>query len=327
MKKGIPLLFAVILCLGLVSCGNSKYAKYEEVINALEEERYEDAVSEIYRLYLKNNGKENSDKADKGEALTTPEVEMWQERAVGEYKAYSYDENKPLQNILLNADGTCTVEGKNYTWDFEKYNGAYRCEADYAHISIMEGDKKIYNFSVYLREEDYVSGDLGVCQEDGSTAYVRGVYYNLNDLMVVELTLDNWQEYFEVVETVDVYKNSFDEITEMSIRKYYLLKEEYGYVNTYFTKVAIEHTSQQVRQMITVDPENQTYTWGEVTHTYDPSSPITSSMCNLYINDKNYFGTQISETYVSTFPESETYQYINYGMTRLKGELYCVPQK
>ena len=64
MKKIIALLLVAILCFSLASCGNKdkeKYEKYDELIQLLEEEKYQEAIAEINKLAEsneKNDGKE-----------------------------------------------------------------------------------------------------------------------------------------------------------------------------------------------------------------------------------------------------------------------------
>ena len=84
--------------------------------------------------------------------------------------------------------------------------------------------------------------------------------------------------------------------------------------------------------MITIVIEELTYEWGEVTYTYDPSDPYVTEMYSQYFEDEegerySRYGTQVSSTYIDTFPEDEVYQDINFEMTRLQGTIYCVPVK
>ena len=347
MKKIIALLLVVLMCLSLVGCnaGTAKYAKYMGIINALEKKDYEGAMEEIYQMYLEDGGEDNTSDADVSskpgdtssedetssvvEAEITPEVEMWLERAPGEYMGYNYDEEAP-ENFVLNADKTCTIWGGDYTWDFQKnWDGSeYYCYDTYTYVYVFDGETKVYEISLNLQEEDYITAYLYTVDEEGYTDSTDGYFFNMADLQVIELTIDNWQDYFEYVEDGEVTYDSFGDPDGAQIDTYYLLKEEYGYVLTNLSSVAIEYVEQNVRQMITIDVEELTYEWGEVTYTYDPSDPYVTEMYSQYLSDETYrYGTNVSYTYIDEFPEDEVYQDINFEMTRLQGTIYCVPAK
>lgn len=338
MKKTIALLLAVMMCLSLVACnaGNSKYAKYMTIINALEAKDYEGAVEEIYQMYLEDEGitEEGEGTADgedeSSEIVTaiTPEVEFWRERVPGEYIGYWHDEDVELAEITLNADGTCTVNGNAYTWDFEKsWDGSvYYCYETNANVMIYDGDTLVYQLYPSLQEQGYVSASLNAVDEEGNINWTDGRYYNSNDLMFIELTVDNWLDYFEEVEYAEMRRNSFDEITDIYIEKCYLLKEEYGYVITDLSDVAIEYTYQAARKAITVDLESETYVWGEVTRTYDPYT-TTSEMNGRWMYEESCYGFCFTSNYVDEFPEDEIDTVISLEMNRLKGTIYCVPVK
>ena len=68
MKKIISMLLVVVMCLGICACASEEeklYEKYEDIIEALEDEDYEDAVKEIYKLYEKSDAKEEENKEEK----------------------------------------------------------------------------------------------------------------------------------------------------------------------------------------------------------------------------------------------------------------------
>ncbi len=72
MKKIIALLLLAVMCLSLVACGKKEekekitlYNKYETIIQMLENEKYEEAIYEIYGIYNSNQNSSNDEETDK----------------------------------------------------------------------------------------------------------------------------------------------------------------------------------------------------------------------------------------------------------------------
>lgn len=101
------------------------------------------------------------------------------------------------------------------------------------------------------------------------------------DLYVaVEITLDNWQEYFEIVYREEWLENAFGELTDLTYSYYFQLREEYvdriysGSLSQESTQDESGHTIKQMAQSkidveigstktlyrVALDPENRTYT-------------------------------------------------------------------
>lgn len=321
MKKWIAMLLAAILCLSLCACGSSKYEKYDTIIDALEQKDYEGAIEEIYKLYLAENGGEaggdDQDPTDESEA--DPDMLKWQELAPSEYIAKSYNEDKPVDNFTLNADGTCLVEGKSLNWLLDS------ADENYAAINVMDGMVKAYRINLNLYEEGYVTASLGFFQDEYSTSGVDANFFRSANLTAIELTVDNWQDYFEPYEHISITKNSFGEITGIDVSRYMVVKEAYGFVVADLSKVAVEYTYSDVRQKVTADPNAGTYTLGEIVDTYGPYGPTTSSMYGRHSDDGVHrYGMSCGSFYIGKFPEDEVSVRTDLTMTRLMGTIYVV---
>lgn len=71
------------------------------------------------------------------------------------------------------------------------------------------------------------SGNAGTGNEENQNVQDGGENEEL-EFETIELTIDNWQEYFEIKDIVKVYRDEFDEITSaMVINQYVCVKEEY----------------------------------------------------------------------------------------------------
>lgn len=67
---------------------------------------------------------------------------------------------------------------------------------------------------------------------NGSNANIQtesnnGTNTNSKTEKEVEITVDNWQEYFEIKREVNVHRDAFDEITSVGISEHFTIKEEF----------------------------------------------------------------------------------------------------
>ncbi len=83
----------------------------------------------------------------------------------------------------------------------------------------------------------------------------------------VQLTMDNWQDYFEIVEKEEPQKNRFDEVENIFFTNYLVLKNGYEIfepsVGNEYTDIDIEYSYDTEKRWYTLD-ENGVATWGEV---------------------------------------------------------------
>lgn len=96
---------------------------------------------------------------------------------------------------------------------------------------------------------------------------------------VVELTLDNWQDYFEltVVEYYDL--NAFGEVEKLELQQHLCVKEEYAdHVDCENVAFEIQPTLQTVQ--ITLNTADQSYTSGEVIEEFMDDSPEIVELFN-----------------------------------------------
>ena len=326
MKKWMTALLVAMMCISLCACGNSeaeaKYEKYKTLIDALENEDYEGAVMEIYKLYEANQGGE-AETNEQGEAVeqtTTADAnkEMWQAQIPGEWLAYSYDEDVELDDMVFNEDGTCVINGESLTWEVEN---AYETDA---RVLAKNGEKSVYRISLSRHYDyGYYYANLGVMNEDGSSTSTNATYYYADDYTVLELTADSIMDYFEVEEVFNVRKNSFGEMESIDVYRYLVLKEEFGRVNPSLSHVAVEYSYDNFRQMVTVDVDTKTYELGEITYEYNTSTN-TTRMNTQHLDDVERYGLSWGSFYVDEFPQDEVSTYANYKIERLLGTVYCL---
>lgn len=105
--------------------------------------------------------------------------------------------------------------------------------------------------------------------ETGSTVYVSEADYELFAPEIIELTMDNWAEYFELRECFNLYTNDFGEMQSFSIGYGLFLKEEYIDRLENITDVSFEVEADRALYPVNVDEATGEYTLGESNSSYN----------------------------------------------------------
>ena len=91
-------------------------------------------------------------------------------------------------------------------------------------------------------------------------------------VLEIEITLDNWDQYFEYIPYGYSYiKNSFGETTHFNIIGGIKLKDAYTVAEGYNSEVAFELTTQREKRSCTANFDTLEITFGEVTSTREAS--------------------------------------------------------
>lgn len=124
--------------------------------------------------------------------------------------------------------------------------------------SELEKYEKYETLIDYLEAEDYesalaemvkISGNADILendeqendeQEDGEQEDTQQSEAEPVEQMI-EVTLDNWQDYFEIQTQMDLYRNDFGEIDNPRLSYRLKLKEEFANDSTTYCKVAFEY--------------------------------------------------------------------------------------
>lgn len=106
-------------------------------------------------------------------------------------------------------------------------------------------------------------------------------------LISVEITMNNWHNYFELCEYTDFKENSFGEIDDAQTYWSLVSKDEYT-VDTSNCDVTLEFTYTQDTVASTIDMESKTVIYGEVTDNWT-SEPKVETMNGVgqYIGEKS----------------------------------------
>ena len=331
MKKFLAFALVLVMCLAITSCGASEkeelYDKYEKVIEALEDKDYEEAVGEIYELYQKDeeeteDGKWGGSKDDEDETeeeKIDPEIEAMKAAIPGEWIPTTYAvEDKGLTNMTFNEDGTVTVNDESYTWEIKDMYSTY------GNISIKTGDTDVYTLSFSKYDDGSYRIGFNEYVDENSSNYI-GEFYRAADYTKLEITAENWDNYFEIIETSEISKNAFGEAEEIYVNFDMVLKEEYGKVNDSISKTVLEYSYKDIRVKYSADLASGSYTMGGVVDDYADSEPYTSTttLYNMhYEDDVQRYGMDYGSIYIDEFPEDEVWINKDFSIIRLVSTIY-----
>lgn len=173
-----------------------------------------------------------------------------------------------VATITLQEGGTCIYKGESAKWEYV---------AD-------------LNQFIFTLDKNGVSGTLEIAEENGNTVlkYNTEIYYRPSDFAVkdkeyvyegntysckkeIEITLDNWEQYFEIVENTDWRKNAFGEAENLNISYDFKVKDEYkNTIAANDTEIAVEIHADKILIDIDLDLSAERFTYlDEVNETYD----------------------------------------------------------
>lgn len=312
MKKILVWLLVLTMALSLLGCG-------KEPVEIEDEPYYGDEFIPIPSIDPVVPDIEN-------EIEIAPEVAYWTERIAGEYIG-CYFEVGELERIVMNADKTCTVGGKNYTWEFRKHatDPKYICSEDSALLDVYDGDTVVYEMNTSVSPIGFFS----LTVENPTHSTPSGLFFNTNEFDVVELTTDNWLDYFEYAEYVRPFRDDSGEVHTLNIHSVYQVKEAYSYATTgYFPDVCIDYTFYQVQQKYTADPVTCTYEWGEVISRDGPREGYMDEMDRLFVEDLlDCYGFNFVSTDIEKFPEGKVSRETDCQMNNISGVIALYPKQ
>lgn len=105
--------------------------------------------------------------------------------------------------------------------------------------------------------------------ESGSTVLVSEADYEQFVPDVIEITMENYEEYFELRESIELYANEFDEVEAYYIGYGLFLKDEYVSRLANLQDVSFELEADQEFRVVELDEATGAYTVGEVYEDYN----------------------------------------------------------
>lgn len=230
------------------------------------------------------------------------------------------------KNLVLNKvtlSGTPTVDSTirkllaKAAGDWELING----DKD-STMSISANGKLIYNGNE--RKAEYLAdGEVYIYDShrdiiyNGSGRKDDEQYRRSGSYQVVDLTMDNFFDYYELKDVTVVEHDAFGELDYIYVGKEFSLKGEYGLDPIIDSTVNIESYSKGAYRYYKIDSEKETYTIGEKVG--DDRSGTGS---------RTYQGSRVTslcgDGYMLTPPKGDTFFYEELRPTKVQGTLYLI---
>ena len=313
MKKIIALVIALVMCLGLTACGSSEaeelYDKYEGIINDLESSEFEDAAEKVMELYEKYN----ESTADEKQKLD-PEAKKYADMLCSEWIVDEYAESEQPLTVSFSEDGKCTVGEAELQW---KLRESYETWAEF---TLKNGDTLLYSFTIDTSEDRV----RAVLYDHSSEEFGESIAqcFRAEDYTAIEVTVDNFDEYFELVTYTERSENSFGETTSMSVYYSYLLKESYGKVNDEISNVAIEYSYLEPRyELASADLDAGTYELGDPAPFDFEEEPYTQTTAMRTDYNTERYGFSLGSTWIQADSERVYVPQLS-EILRLAGTVY-----
>lgn len=252
MKRILLGMLVAGMCLVLGSCNKEAEQEpqpYEALIQYMDAQEYENAYEEL----LKFAPEKESD------------LEIYENKRQSVIGTWTSVSDKNRESFVLQDDGICVMGEHELEWNVRwgDLEGDSKIEVDvkFEKEAICrlffewEPDYQMYSMRMGLYEED------GTCELDAEdTAY----YYNEEKIEFVEITEDNFWDYFEVHAFPKWYRSAWGEVFDASYKTCFCLKNDYAQNLLIRENEAVfEYKAKQCVNDMKVDFENQIMDVGE----------------------------------------------------------------
>lgn len=245
--------------------------------------------------------------------------------------SWSAPKNLVLNKVTLS--GTPTVDSTirgllaKAAGDWELINGDKNTT-----MTISSNGKLIYNGNE--RKAEYLAGgdvflNISVDGEvykydshldiiyNGSGRKDDEQYRRSGSYQVVDLTMDNFFDYYELKDVTKVNYGAFNALKNIYVGKEFSLKDEYGLDPVFDSTVNIEFYYKGAYRYYEIDSENETYTIGEKV-----------GDDRFGTGSQTYKGSRVTslcgDGYILTPPKGNTFFYEELRPTKVQGTLYLI---
>lgn len=312
MKKLLAILLVVALCFSMTGCmfvarrvigdtevenpesaedkgglnlGGNKYEKYDALIEAIEANDFERAYNELVKF------------ANEAEGVSMPtQDEQYAElakNAVGEWITFDEDVTDATA-LVINEDGTGTYGEDSFTWAVD-----YGSDESFSIKCLVNG----IEFKYYISFTKYEDERVWRCQtflvevqdeyswttthEDEDTYFSR---YNKDVLEIIDITAENFNDYFEVRPEFFWNENEFGEAEGWGRSAYVFLKPEYAErLAMDDTEIKFQYTGKLVYYYCDVDLENRKVEIGDAISGRDKEDVDETSSFRMYPSYEDRF--------------------------------------
>ncbi len=299
MKKRFPLLLALVLCLWLCACGgpSGNAGSNETPGSSLPVQSTTPTSSAEPSPSAEPGSSSGAGSAAGSDASDAP---VWAE-LVGSWN------HSPTNSITINDDGTITYNDTVYTveWPEEKNTGR---------MEVFASDGRWFDISP---QEGCITVNSG-----------NGLHFYFKDRnwTVVDITLDNFWDYFEYSTDALVEVDAWGELKSFVDLRVYALKAEYQEkLDEWLTDstVSVKYTYDELRHyIVSVDIENQTYTAERADSSIDSDRYNVEATSSTYTCHGDPFHILVGTAIIS--PDAHSYLAVNHNLVDAIGTLYFV---
>lgn len=196
MRNTIALLLAAALCLSLAACGNNSR---NEANTTVETEVPKSTTLPVAQKDLM--------------------LPIWQDRTFGTWSPFFGSE----LTVRIHEDETCEINGVGYAWEYADGGDTW------LRLRVMNQD--VQKYSISIRHDDSFGTYMAVVDSDENNVFDgsgdRGLLRRTDGFTTVELTADNFWDFYEIRKTPSRDLNGFNEVTQYREHVEVALKEEY----------------------------------------------------------------------------------------------------
>ena len=288
MKKVLALMLAMVLVLSLAACGgnDTKESSTDKTSGIAEQS---DTVKDTEQA-----PQENVDVPDSlvGTWYIMPNFSEGSMSASGS-SVTILDEAEILSFTIIK-NGTITVDGKEYPMKKSSDNNSLRAFQDYGEYNAA--------YTVNIGDDQY---EIGINTDTDNSNYIvfqpfgnkvasyTPLYAKKNyTLKTAELTLDNWQDFFEVKSEYKLHKNDWDDFDGVYAAWYFGEKNDIIISDIQNARIAFKSSSTET-SMIHFDKNTEEYTFSDaVTESNEPYE--SESDINIYNTEDSYHNIWVS---------------------------------
>ena len=313
MKKLLCMILVLITVMSLCACGKGPSDPGQD-------------DSSVSGAGTNQTGADNNVAASdaNGAADTDANVEAVKAALTGTWLPINKNKYEDGSNIItFHEDGTVDMLGETYTWEVTSARSA-----EEGYLALYDGETKFYTAEYeikdkvlnYLCFERVKGADDKYRLRDEHSIYAAA-YYKESDFEIIEINSDNFADYFEMKEFTKVSKDSFGDITKITIHSGIVFKEEYGKVNLSISTGAFEYTYLfDSTYEVTADQTTGEYTYGK--RVKAGRSYTDMSDCQKQGSMDDRYGVVIDYTHIDSFPSDKIVIHDEVTVTRAIGTLY-----
>ncbi len=326
MKKTLALLLAAVLSISLAACGGSESTdRGHQSVETNSKPQTVESSTPKEDSSTESSAKESETESSEEESVfeeesqveesQTPEyIQKWIDRMAGTW--FAGDETGLVcETFSVSEDAKITINGETYSVKITTQESWEWASLDlYAEDGTMT-----YEMRIDLEDDDRL--EMSFIYQDNN-----GPYYREDQYDVIEITAENWLDYFEFGEYISTGTNAFGEYDGMGVYRHVCVKEAYKNVVPELSNGAVEYSYQWVEKEIIIHPEEQSYTLGADTGSSDEDTQISSFSAIAVAREGDAvvhsFGFEYGGFFLAVENDS-TVDYPVFGeMLRIVGTLY-----